>query len=216
MPNKLMTAAIAALTIIGSTACATKGFVRTNVSDVRENVESLSTSVEHTQERVQKNESRIAEVGKEAQAAQKAAQQASQSADAAAELAKKAQSQTEAVEKAGQRLIYEVVMNEREGGFRFGSAELPEEAKKQLDELVAKLKQEPRNLFITIEGHTDDVGPSAVNERIGLQRAMAVEQYLYQQHQIPLQKMEAISYGEENPVAPNTTRDPIAWPLGNA
>jgi outer membrane protein OmpA-like peptidoglycan-associated protein len=207
MLNTSITTAMAVLVIVGSTACATKGFVRTNVRDVQEKVDTLSTSVEETQERVRKNESQISDVGKEAQAAQNAAQQASQSAAAAAELAKKVQSRTEAVEKAGQRLVYEVVMSEQEGGFRFGSSELPEQAKKQLDELVAKLTQQPRNLFITIEGHTDSVGPSTVNDRIGLERAMAVEQYLYQQHQIPLQKMEAISYGEENPVAPNTTRE---------
>jgi hypothetical protein len=50
--------------------------------------------------------------------------EANQSAAAAAELAKKVQSQTESVEKAGQRLVYEVVMTEQEGGFRFGSAEI--------------------------------------------------------------------------------------------
>jgi outer membrane protein OmpA-like peptidoglycan-associated protein len=60
--------------------------------------------------------------------------------------------------------------------------------------------------LIAIEGHTDSTGPRAINERIGLERAEAVERYLYEQYQIPLPKMDVISYGEEKPIAPNTTR----------
>jgi outer membrane protein OmpA-like peptidoglycan-associated protein len=45
-----------------------------------------------------------------------------------------------------------------------------------------------------------------MNERLGLARAEAVKRYLYEHHQIPLHKMNVISYGEEKPVAPNNTR----------
>jgi outer membrane protein OmpA-like peptidoglycan-associated protein len=34
-----------------------------------------------------------------------------------------------------------------------------------------------------------------------------VKAYLYEQHQIPLHKMNVISYGEEKPAGPNNTRD---------
>jgi outer membrane protein OmpA-like peptidoglycan-associated protein len=34
-----------------------------------------------------------------------------------------------------------------------------------------------------------------------------VKKYLYAQHQIPLHKINVISYGEEKPVAPNNTKD---------
>ena len=39
-----------------------------------------------------------------------------------------------------------------------------------------------------------------------LERAEAVKRYLYEQHQIPLHKMNAISYGEDKPAAENKTR----------
>ncbi len=61
-------------------------------------------------------------------------------------------------------------------------------------------------MFIEIEGHTDAVGDPAINEKIGLDRAEAAQRYLYEQHQIPLHKMSVISYGEDKPAAPNTTR----------
>jgi outer membrane protein OmpA-like peptidoglycan-associated protein len=196
---------IVALAIAGSTACATKGFVRTEVGGVRESVDALVTSLEETQERVETNEARIRKVGDAAAAASQAADKAGTAAAAAKKLAQTAEADTAALEKARAKLVYEVVMSEQESGFRFDSAELPDAAKSQIDELVSKLKQEPMNVFITIEGHTDSIGSRAVNERVGLERAKAVEQYLYDEHQIPLHKMEVISYGETQPAAPNTT-----------
>ena len=52
--------------------------------------------------------------------------------------------------------------------FRFGATELPDEAKARLDALVNQLKASPQGVFIEIEGHTDSVGPTTVNEQIGL------------------------------------------------
>ena len=40
----------------------------------------------------------------------------------------------------------------------------------------------------------------------GLERAEAVQRYLYEQYQIPLHKMNVISYGEDKPAAPNKTK----------
>jgi peptidoglycan-associated lipoprotein len=34
-----------------------------------------------------------------------------------------------------------------------------------------------------------------------------VKRYLYMQHQVPLHKINVISYGEQKPVSPNNTRD---------
>ena len=53
----------------------------------------------------------------------------------------------------------------------------------------------------------DSTGPAAYNEQLGLLRAEAVKRYLYEKHQGPLHKMNAISFGEEKPVGENNTRD---------
>ncbi len=42
--------------------------------------------------------------------------------------------------------------------------------------------------------------------RLGMERAEAVKMYLYEKHQIPLHKMNVLSYGEDKPVSPNKTR----------
>ena len=209
---------IAVLAVGGSTACATKKFVRTSVGEVNGKVDSLGRSVEETQERTRQNEAKITDVDQRAQAAagaasaaakdaRGAADQASGAAKAAANTASMAGAKADEVDKASRRLVFEVVLSEDQGNFKFAKTELPAEAKAKLDEMIARIKADPKAAWFEIEGHTDNVGANVINERLGLERAEAVKRYLYEQHQIPLHKMNVISYGEDKPVAPNKTRD---------
>src|SRR5712691_10617153 len=83
MRRFFMAVPIAMLVVGGSTACATKKFVRTSVGEVNDKVDSLGKSVEETQERTRRNEGRITEVDQKAQAAAQSAQQANDAASAA-------------------------------------------------------------------------------------------------------------------------------------
>ena len=83
---------------------------------------------------------------------------------------------------------------------------MPDEAKAEIDTLVQQLKSNPNGGFIEIEGHTDNAGSKDFNQQLGLDRAENVKRYLYEQHQVPLHKINVISYGEEKPVAPNKTK----------
>jgi peptidoglycan-associated lipoprotein len=201
---------IVVMAIGGSTACATKKFVRTSVGEVNEKVDSQGRAIEETQERTRKNEGRIGEVDTKAQAAAKAAQAANDAATAAQSAANtvgtEANTKFDAIDKASKRLVYEVVLSEDQGNFKFGKTVLPDEAKQKIDEMVAQMKQDPKNIYLEIEGHTDNVGDKTTNERIGLARADSVKRYLYEQYQIPLHKMNVISYGKDKPVAPNKTK----------
>src|SRR3954470_1987817 len=208
--NFFVAVPIAVLAIGGSTACATKKFVRTSVGEVNEKVDSQGRAIEETQERTRKNEGRIGEVDSKASAAAQSAQAANDAAAAAntnaTNVGNTANSKFDAIDKASKRLVYEVVLSEDQGNFKFGKTVLPDEAKQKIDEMVAQMKQDPKNIYLEIEGHTDNVGDKAVNEKIGLARADAVKRYLYEQYQIPLHKMNVISYGEDKPVAPNKTK----------
>ena len=221
MRRIFMAVPIAMLVVGGSTACATKKFVRTSVGEVNDKVDSLGKSVEETQERTRRNEGRISEVDQKAQAADQKAQAASQSAQQAntaaaqantaagqaASAANVAGSKADAIDKASRRLVYEVVLSEDQGNFKFGKTTLPDEAKQKIDEMVAQLKQDPKNIYLEIEGHTDNIGPKTINDKVGLERAQAVQRYLYEQYQVPLHKMNIISYGQDKPVAPNKTKE---------
>jgi peptidoglycan-associated lipoprotein len=202
---------IVVLAVGGSTACATKKYVRTSVGEVNQKVDSQGRAIEETQERTRKNEGRISEVDTKAAAAAQAAQAANDAAAAAHSAANavgtEANTKFDAIDKASKRLVYEVVLSEDQGNFKFGKTVLPDEAKAKIDEMVAQLKQDPKNIFIEIEGHTDNVGDKLINQKVGQERAEAVQRYLYEQYQIPLHKMNVISYGEDKPIAPNKTRD---------
>jgi len=190
----------------GSTACATKKFVRGEVGQVNTKVEGISTQLEETQERTKKNEQRIGEVDQKADQAGKSAEEARTAANTAGDKATAAGAKAEAVEAATKRLVYEVVLSEDQGNFKFGKHDLPDEAKARLDEMINQLKADPKNVYIEIEGHTDNVGNPRFNEQLGLERAESVKRYLYEAHQIPLHKINAISYGEDKPVAPNNNK----------
>jgi peptidoglycan-associated lipoprotein len=214
MRKVIVAAAITVVAIGGTTACASKKFVRSSVGEVNTKVDSLGRSVEETQERTRQNEGKINEVDQKAQAAAASAQKANDAAsaamtraDEAANVGTKANARADEIERAARKLVFEVVLSEDQGNFKFGQASLPDEAKMRIDQMVSQLKNDTKNIFIEIEGHTDNVGDKLVNEKIGLERAEAVQRYLYEQYQIPLHKMNVISYGEDKPVAPNNTRD---------
>jgi peptidoglycan-associated lipoprotein len=207
MRKSLFAASILALSVAVAPACATKKFVRGQVGEVNTKVDTLSGSLEETQERTRKNEERIGSVDQKAEAAGKSASDARSAADAAAASAKEVGSRVEAVDKYNRRLVYEVTLSEDQGNFKFGRTELPDQAKARLDEVINQLKADPKGVFIEVEGHTDNVGTKEINEKIGMERAEAVKRYIYESHQVPLHKINVISYGEEKPVAPNKTRD---------
>jgi outer membrane protein OmpA-like peptidoglycan-associated protein len=218
MRKSLLAGSILALTVAVAPACATKKFVRTEVGNVNSKVDTLAGTLEETQERTRRNEERIGVVDEKAEAAGRSATSARAAADAAATAAKEVDNRVttvnttlnnrvNTVEAASRRLIFEVTLSEDQGNFKFGKADLPDPAKARLDQVVADLKADPKTIFIEVEGHTDNVGTPDVNERVGLERAEAVKRYLYEQHQVPLHKINVISYGEDKPVAPNNTRD---------
>jgi len=215
MRKSLIAASMLSLTVAMAPACATKKYVRTEVGTVNSKVDTLSGTVEQTQGRVQQTEARIGEVDTKAEAAGKAAEAAQNSANQAQQAARQVDSKVDKVSSdltaninASRKLVYEVTLSEDQGNFKFGKTDLPDEAKMRIDQVVSQLKgQAGKDLYIEVEGHTDNVGSKELNYQLGMERAEAVKKYLYTQHQVPLHKINVISYGEDKPVAPNNTRD---------
>ena len=225
MRKSLFAVSMLAVTLALAPACASKKFVRTEVGGVNQKVDTLSGTVEETQERTRRNEERIGAVDQKADAAGASAATANKAAAeanaaAAGALARANAVGTEADTKVKtvdtkvdataaefRRLVYSVTLSEDQGNFKFGKTELPDEAKARLDQVVGQIKTDTtKNIFIEIEGHTDNVGSNVLNKELGLERAEQVKRYLYEQHQIPLHKINVISYGEEKPVSPYNTK----------
>ena len=211
MRSSLMTVGVIVTALSVAPACATKKFVRTSVGEVNDKVTTQGKSLEETQERVRLAEGRISETDAKAAAAGEAASRANaaaaEAANRAVEVGRTAESRAAGIEAETRKLIFETVLSEDRGQFKLGKAELPADASTAIDTMVSQLKADKKALWVEIEGHTDSTGDKKLNEQLGMNRAEAVKRYLYEKHQIPLHKINVISYGEEKPVAPNNTRD---------
>jgi peptidoglycan-associated lipoprotein len=183
---------------IAATGCATKKYVGKEVGEVNKKVDTVSADLEKTQERVRKTEVRIDEVSQQSQSGITEAKGSAQQAMTKA---------TDAEKAAKGKLIYTVTLSNDKVTFPVNHSEVSEDAKKLIDEAIAQLKAENRGVFFEIEGHTDSTGPQEYNLKLGEERAMAVRNYLHDQHNIALSRMQAISYGASKPVVDNKTRD---------
>jgi outer membrane protein OmpA-like peptidoglycan-associated protein len=188
-----MALAVAAVAAVGSTGCATKKYVGTEVGKVNTRVDGVQGQVEDAQTKLRDHDTRITAADAKASQASKTAQEALERAQAAGKLAEG-------------KLLYETVLSDDKVKFGFDKTNLSDEAKAALDAFAAQLKTENKNVYVEIQGHTDNVGGELYNEKLGQQRAEIVETYLAKQG-IPVFRMESISYGEAAPVADNKTRE---------
>ncbi|HCB39849.1 MAG TPA: hypothetical protein DEP79_09160 [Gammaproteobacteria bacterium] len=70
---------------------------------------------------------------------------------------------------------------------------------------VAEFLNKHTDLNVEIEGHTDSQGAAAYNKMLSQKRADAVKKHLVSVHGIAADRITAVGYGEENPVASNDT-----------
>lgn len=97
--------------------------------------------------------------------------------------------------------------------FDFDSAELKPEASATLDRLAEAivLAAERR---VTIRGHTDARGTDAYNADLSTRRANAVRDYLVARHSVDPARLDAVGFGETQPIAPNEAPDGSDDPAG--
>lgn len=87
--------------------------------------------------------------------------------------------------------------------FSTGSYTLTPTAEAALSKVAYNLQQFP-NTDITVVGFTDNTGTTAINDKLSLERAQSVEDYL-EQHGIPVSRMKVMGEGSNNPIASNST-----------
>lgn len=104
------------------------------------------------------------------------------------------------------KFLYQMVLSDDSVKFPVNHAELSAEAQTRLMDFVQKLKGDNKNVYLEIQGHTDDTGSKLSNVRLGEERAEAVRLFMNQQG-VALNRMSTISYGAQAPVASNKTSD---------
>lgn len=173
--------------------CATKKGVKKEVDRIDKTMGDLSTSVEQNETRIKEHDSRLATHDQKLSELSRETQEAMQRAQAAEKLAMG-------------KLLYEVTLTDEDVVFASGKATINDSAREKLDNMVQQLKAENKNVYIEIQGHTDNHGSEDYNNQLGLERAEAVRRYLSEAG-IPLHRMSTISYGETRPLADNKTRE---------
>ena len=170
--------------------CASKQYVSDEVSKsnatTEKRINEVESQVEKTQSKVKQHDTKLAELDN-------ATRQALERAQAAGKLAEG-------------KFIFSLVLSDDAAKFPVNRHELSPEAMKALDTFAGRLKAENKNVYLEIQGHTDSTGPDSYNYRLGEARAEAVRRYLNKQG-IALNRMSTISYGKDEPVDSNKTKE---------
>jgi peptidoglycan-associated lipoprotein len=100
------------------------------------------------------------------------------------------------------KFVYAATLTDETARFNTSRYDLTPEAQARLTSISDQLIAANKNVYIEIQGHTDNTGSVQVNQNIGMMRAEAVRLFLNQRG-VPLNRMSSISYRDTAPVAPN-------------
>jgi OOP family OmpA-OmpF porin len=211
MRHKLLIAMLGATALVSG--CATKGYVRQNVTPVQDKLNQVSDQVnkvgsdlQKTQGDVAKNTQAISATDEKATGADRRAGDAMTRANQANDQAQKDDQEISQLRGVIANLDDYKVSNQATVLFEFNSAALSKEDKDQLDQ-VASNTGSMKRYFIAVEGYTDTTGDANYNLQLSRRRADAVVVYLSTEKKVPFYQIRTIGLGENNLVDPGKTRE---------
>jgi outer membrane protein OmpA-like peptidoglycan-associated protein len=149
-------------------------------------ISQVESQVEQTQTKVREQGVKITELDKTTREALERAQAAGKLAEG--------------------KFVYSLVLSDDAVKFPTNKYDLSKDAMEKLDDFANRLKSENKNVYLEIQGHTDSTGSDSYNIKLGEERAEAVRRYLNQKG-VALNRMSTISYGKDEPVDSNKTKD---------
>jgi len=186
-----------ALGLVISTGCVTKKVFRNTVQEQDQKIDTVQSGVEGNERRIKevddKTKVEIGRLDSKADAAKMRGDEAFQKAANAEKLAKG-------------KVLWEVTLTNDEVKFGLNQAKMSDGARAVLDDLANRVKGYDHTVYVEIQGYTDNTGSKEYNQMLGQKRADTVRRYLNETAGIPLHLIEAVSFGEESPVADNSTR----------
>jgi outer membrane protein OmpA-like peptidoglycan-associated protein len=204
-------------TVTLAVGCATKKYVRTNVEA---SSKELSARIDNNDSAIKSTDGQVAELNNVTrdhtqkistldngvkQVDQKA-QQAMSAGQQAQTTANKAVTDVSTLDGKFQNRNHYAVLNQEQVRFKFNSAKLDDQSKKVLDDLAAKLKENP-DAILVMEGHTDSTGPEDYNIQLGQKRVEAVSRYLVVEQDVPMNRISNLSFGKAKPLNANKGKD---------
>ncbi len=178
------------LGIFGLGGCVSKQYVSDEVSKSsaasEKRINDVESQVEATQTKVKQHDAKLLELDKSTREALERAQAAGKLAEG--------------------KFVYSLVLSDDAVKFPVDKHELSKEAEEKLTDFAQRLKGENKNVYLEIQGHTDATGSATYNYRLGEARAETVRRFLNKQG-IALNRMSTISYGKDEPVESNKTKE---------
>lgn len=204
--NRILITFCAAAAMLFTTGCATKNYVRKEVTPTVNKVNELDDlTAKHTQQirdvdaRTQQGLAGVNAKSAEAdQKAQAAGTRAGEAQTIASDAATRAQKLSDVVANLDN---YQPVA-EASVHFGFDKAVLSKKSKEALDQFAAEVPN-AKGYIVELTGGTDSVGDKQYNYMLSERRASAVVQYLVANHNIPAHKIYVIGLGEDKEAASN-------------
>ena len=201
-------AAAVAVCLPFTVGCATKNYVRNEVTPTINKVNELDDLTAKNTRDIKDVDSRaqqgIQQVNSKAAAADQKALAAGQAADQANQNASRAGTRVTSLAGTVENLDNYKSVNDTTVLFGFDKADLTRKDKQTLDDFAQQM-QSQKHYIVQVEGYTDSTGPADYNYQLSQRRADAVIQYLAQKYSVPAYKIFLIGLGKDNPVAANTS-----------
>jgi outer membrane protein OmpA-like peptidoglycan-associated protein len=191
---------VVALTVLVSTGCATKKFVRQTTDPIQAQVNELETKTskqgEVLDKAVQDIETNKTEIGVAKEAATVANNRAGEADSKATTAGQKADVNAREIAALADAVNKDSfkVANQGYVLFRLNSDVLTKDAQAKVDELVASTPE--GRFFVSVEGFADPSGDAEYNLDLSRRRANRVVHYLVTQHNIPVHRIFTLGLGE--------------------
>jgi OOP family OmpA-OmpF porin len=200
-------AALAAGSLPFTVGCATKNYVRNEVTPTINKVNELDDLTAKNTHDIRDTDARaqqgIQQANSQANAADQKALAAGQAADQANQNATQASHRVTSLAGTVENLDNYAPVNDTTILFAFNKADLTRKDKQALDDFAQQLGSQ-KHYIVQVEGYTDSTGPADYNYQLSQRRADAVIQYLAQKYNVPAYKIYLIGLGKDNPVAQNS------------
>jgi outer membrane protein OmpA-like peptidoglycan-associated protein len=212
-------------TLVATSGCATKKFVRTTVNsssdalttrietnegEMKEIRDGVDRKVSGVDQRVSGVDTRVsaldAKTTEGLNSLKSDVQNVDQRAGEARSAAERAANGVSALDERFQNRNQFNVTDEKAVQFKVNSVQLDKKYTDVLDEIAATLVENP-HAIVVLEGRTDSTGSKDYNVKLGERRIDAVRRYLVVEKGVPVYKIHEISFGAEKPIAENKTRD---------
>jgi outer membrane protein OmpA-like peptidoglycan-associated protein len=202
--------------VLATSGCATKKYVRNQVTPVHQQVASLQKTtndkisylngkeerdISAVNERISTTDQRLTQVAEATQQAQGTASRAMDAAEA------NSGAITTLRTGVANALNYQLV-DKADVFFAFNQATLTRQGEQALDEVITKAGTMPRRV-IEIAGFTDPRGTKTYNFALSRRRAEAVQRYLVM-HDVPLRAIHIVGLGKDTPPSDFAPENPPA------